>query len=925
MPMSPGPPSKKIRLDIDSSESTLQQPRILYDRPLAQGNAQVHNGNTQNTFHGPVHYAPSGVAGPVEMGPQTVTNLMEALAFDQMDTRLQTISTAHSKTCQWLFAREEYKTWRDPRALRVHNGFFWIKGKPGAGKSTLMKSALRYGEKAHEGVRISFFFNARGEELQRSLEGMYRSLLYQLLEQMPHLSAALPNGREHASKQGWHIEVLKELFEAAILALGSTQVTCYVDALDECDDSEARAMVEAFEAFGRCAVEAQIGFRVLLSSRRYPHITIEDCQELDLEGQEGHEADIADYVRCKLKIGQSKIANEIRAAIQARASGVFLWVVLVIRILNECDARGKKHLLKKRLDTIPDGLSELFDEILRRGKHASDDLLLTFQWILFAQRPLKREELYFAITTDCSNDDIEDWDRDEITADVMERFLLDASKGLAEMTRGKQPTVQFIHESVKEYLLSTGLTKLQPDLCGDLAVLSHDRLVQCCCHYMKRSAAALLPLDTDGVKAHMKKDPSSMKKLRDQVVATHAFMGYAVQGIMYHANLAHAGRERYNAFVTAFPYDLWRRYYNLSCVHHSRRLGNELNLVYALVLMGAPNLTDSEILRTPSRVSEHGDGEHHRSLLHVATDNGDSRMISLLLEHEADVNYTAGKEYGNVGTCLDLALRKGHPSMVQALLDAGAGPIIAPKYDTYLSEACYHDKMDMVAIFIDNGVSRDPHMTRYLLGEAVRFGREEVVQKLLDYGMHVDLFLNGRQDTALTAASEKGHRRIVDLLLNRKAQVNHCDLSTNTALHYAVRCGHSDIAQTLLNFGADPNLSGTNDFHWYHARCSGPFGNALHIACSHGEEEIVRILLRHFGPVKFDAKALDGDGDHAISLAAKCGRIGCVRALLETEIPLEHLHKAVEIVASGRVENRVEIITMLLAKTVNLGHVHQST
>lgn len=87
----------------------------------------------------------------------------------------------------------------------------------------------------------------------------------------------------------------------------------------------------------------------------------------------------------------------------------------------------------------------------------------------------------------------------------------------------------------------------------------------------------------------------------------------------------------------------------------------------------------------------------------------------------------------------------------------------------------------------------------------------------------------------------------------------------------------------------------------------------------------MRILLRHFGPVKFDAEALDGDGDHAISLAANCGRIGCVRALLETEIPLEHLHKAVEIAASGRAKHRDEITTMLLAKTGNLGHVHQPT
>jgi ankyrin repeat protein len=921
MSMSSEPSAKRSRLDIDSPRAPLQQPQNLYDRPLAQGNAQVHNGNTQNTFNGPVHYAPSGVAGPVEMGPQTATSLMEALAFDQMDTRLQTISTAHAKTCQWLFAREEYKTWRDPGALHVHNGFFWIKGKPGAGKSTLMKSALRYGEEAHGDVRISFFFNARGDELQQSLEGMYRSLMYQLLEQMPHLSAALPKRREHRSRQGWHIEALKEMFESAILALGSAQLTCYVDALDECDDSEARAMVEAFEAFGGYAVEAQISFRVLLSSRRYPHIIIENCLQLDLEGQQGHEADIADYIRCKLKIGQSKIANEIRAAIQARASGVFLWVVLVIRMLNECDARGKKHLLKKRLETIPNGLSELFDEILRRGKHASDDLILTLQWILFAQRPLKREELYFAMTADSSDDDIEDWDQDEITAEVMERFLLDASKGLAEMTRGKHPTVQFIHESVKEYLLSTGLTKLQPDLYGGLTVLSHARLIQCCCHYMERSAAALLPLGTEGMKRNMKKDSSSMKTLRDRVTATHPFLKYAVQGIMYHANLAHSGNERYDAFVAAFPYDLWRRYYNLSCLHHTHCLSDESNLVYALVLMGAPNLTDSELRRMPSRVSEHHAGEHHISLLHVVIDNGDHRMLGLLMKHGADVNY---KEDPRPITCLDLALKKGNSAFAQALLDAGADTNIIFGRADALSKACTNGKMDMVAIFIDHGALRDPSMTRRALEQAVYHGHEKVVRKLLDHGVQVDLVLDKEERTALTAASKKGFGRIVNLVLNRNAQVNHRDLYNNTALHHAVRSGYGDIAQTLLGFGADPNLLGESNINLYSSRYIGR-GSALHIASSHGKEEIVRILLNHLGPVKTDVDAPDGDGNHAISLAAERGLIGCVRALLGTDISLEHLHKAVEAATSkSGSENRHEIVMMLLVKAGNPGHNLQS-
>jgi ankyrin repeat protein len=984
MPTSPGPPSNKIRLDVDS-ESTLQQPRILYDRPLAQGNAQVHNGNTQNTFNGPVHYAPSGVAGPVEMGPRTAPSLMEALKFDQMDTHLQTISTAHAKTCQWLFAREEYKTWRDPGALRIHNGFFWIKGKPGAGKSTLMKSALRYGEKAHEDIKISFFFNARGVELERSLEGMYRSLLYQLLEQLPHLSAALPKRREHANRQAWYIEVLREMFEAAILALGTAQVTCYVDALDECDDSEARAMVEAFEVFGTSAVEAQIGFRVLLSSRRYPHITIENCQELDLAGQEGHEADIADYVRCKLKIGKSKIASEIRTAIQTRASGVFLWVVLVIRILNECDARGKTHLLKRRLETIPDGLSELFDEILQRDTHGSDEVLLIFQWILFAWWPLTPEELYFAITTNSSDDNIGEWNRNEITTDDMERYLLDASKGLAEMTKGDFdgiPRVQFIHESVKEYLLSTGLETLQPNVCDDLIASSHDRLGKCCRHYMEKSAAALTLSDADGMKIHMRGIYPSMKTLRDWDAATHPFLCYALHGIIYHANLAHLSDARHDAFTEQFPHTLWRKYYNMRCKLHKKRL-NRLNdqssLVQAFALMGALNLVEVEIRKLPSLVTETTimKQEDNISLLHIATGKSDRSMLNLLLEHGADVN-APGVEYPTL-TCLRKAILRGSLSMVQALLDAGAdptshlqcalleyrcsqdmietmlthGPFSHPTYwSAELSAALYHARyrtytvvekllserlatvtdelassneevmahshghafgavcsygnMDMFEVFIKHGILHHSSLVVAAFFKAAYFGHEEIVRQLLDHGVEVDQWFEHKQDTAMSAlgvASGQGHGDIVSLLLDRKAYVNHISSVYGTALYAAAEGSHSHTVQLLLDSGADPNIRG---------ECHT---TALHVACKFTNEEIVRILLGH---VDTDAGALDGDGNHAILLAAHGKNVGIVRALLEREVPLVHVEKAsAAAMYYDGYAGRDEIIDMLLAEELS--------
>lgn len=56
-----------------------------------------------------------------------------------------------------------------------------------------MKCARQYGENTQKDIIISFFFNARGGDLERSAEGMYRFLLYQLLEGITGLVPSLGN------------------------------------------------------------------------------------------------------------------------------------------------------------------------------------------------------------------------------------------------------------------------------------------------------------------------------------------------------------------------------------------------------------------------------------------------------------------------------------------------------------------------------------------------------------------------------------------------------------------------------------------------------------------------------------------------------------------------------------------------------------
>lgn len=105
--------------------------------------------------------------------------------------------------------------------------------------------------------KISFFFNARGEDLEKSTLGMYRSLLLQLLEAAPELISGLEPARHCSGAwkngQQWNVESLKYAFCLVVKSFKQHHLICFIDALDECAEDEVRDLVEFFEELGQLA------------------------------------------------------------------------------------------------------------------------------------------------------------------------------------------------------------------------------------------------------------------------------------------------------------------------------------------------------------------------------------------------------------------------------------------------------------------------------------------------------------------------------------------------------------------------------------------------------------------------------------------------------------------------------------------------
>lgn len=121
-----------------------------------------------------------------------------------MKDREEDVVEAHGKTLDWLFSEPNSKpdsaanksvanflTW-----LRGNQSIFWVNGKAGSGKSTLMRFIFNHRKTFEElrkwaGKRLlvtaGYYFWTSGSVEQRSQAGLLHYLLFQLLQEHPHL------------------------------------------------------------------------------------------------------------------------------------------------------------------------------------------------------------------------------------------------------------------------------------------------------------------------------------------------------------------------------------------------------------------------------------------------------------------------------------------------------------------------------------------------------------------------------------------------------------------------------------------------------------------------------------------------------------------------------------------------------------------
>lgn len=335
-----------------------------------------------------------------------------SLKFRGFNQRFSEISSGHEKSYDWLLGKPTSsdvsqmevelipyhirKTWKEicgdfSRWLQndIDSKLYWISGKPGAGKSTLMKFLCRRLKDKQVTAQESYvvlhhFFwlgvsNSRSR--QNDMEGFFSTILHQMLELDDSLKMSLVSKllnelthlRHKESSTDWSLEDLESSAHAALKALtGKYTVFVLVDALDEhLPSARHDNLLMAIRK-----LESMPNVRLVVSSRREPIFErhLADCRNLRLEQLTA--LDIRRFAMGSLKQSvdsnfdsdaSTELLKSLVDTIVERADGVFLWARLAIdSVKRGLIDNNTEDQLQERLEDMPTELSDYLASIWKR-------------------------------------------------------------------------------------------------------------------------------------------------------------------------------------------------------------------------------------------------------------------------------------------------------------------------------------------------------------------------------------------------------------------------------------------------------------------------------------------------------------------------------------------------------------------------------
>ncbi|KAF4334898.1 small s [Fusarium beomiforme] len=270
---------------------------------------------------------------------------------------------------------ERFGSW-----LQTNDKLFWIQGKPGSGKSTLIKFILNNGNTRQlldswsPGTRVlSHFFWKIGSDPQNSIKGLLCTLLHDALCTDNDAIDQVLNEFEFSRSKDFYKEWSSQEAEEALLSLfhRDSRSTCiFIDGLDEVSSKDGFTALMA-------VIQRLISFqkvKVCVSSRPETELInrLETLGSQNLRLEDLTKPEMAMYLLKEFgKLPHMQVSNlpleTFTVMLLNKAQGVFLWLVLATRSVIKGIMNGDdKETLSRRLEELPEELEALYNSMWER-------------------------------------------------------------------------------------------------------------------------------------------------------------------------------------------------------------------------------------------------------------------------------------------------------------------------------------------------------------------------------------------------------------------------------------------------------------------------------------------------------------------------------------------------------------------------------
>ncbi|KAF6812056.1 hypothetical protein CSOJ01_05337 [Colletotrichum sojae] len=456
---------------------------------------------------------------------------LESLRFADMRDRYERIPEAHQKTFEWIFRGASHSAHDDEEQpwtsfnewLSSDKSLYWVTGKPGAGKSTLMKflsdnhrllSRLEAWKASYCIYTGSFFFWNSGTSMQMSKNGLLQSLLHQTVSQFPQeIPKLFPDrwgyqGLFGYDSRPWTWSELSRAF-TEMVSDENKSFFFLIDGLDEFDGDCGELTNYLLGVLSQ-----RSNVKVCVTSR--PWLVFEDAFKLkpSLRVEDLTKSDIRLFASEKLAENpmfaqlqnfDENSASALVEEVSQKASGVFLWVSLVVKSLLDGLRDGDTVAnLQSRLLELPAGLGALFRKLLGDLEPSYfEQAARIFQTVRASHLPSKsidvgeykdiqlrhgggdaRSPLRLLSLSFINEDPLEalsdtttgamNAEEQAYRAEVMRRQLQSRCKGLLEAPdfnkSGSETKVEYLHRTVKDFLEEDGSSELMTTNLGDFDV-----------------------------------------------------------------------------------------------------------------------------------------------------------------------------------------------------------------------------------------------------------------------------------------------------------------------------------------------------------------------------------------------------------------------------------------------------------------------